>query len=143
MLQLGNHKGWISVDGNKLPEYGVQYSEDGKTAACWIPSKVDKVKFLLVILSSSNMALSCTTNTELCDMLGKRRLFVLYIHKDYHRWARNSRTLLKSNVKTPYSQATWGTNFSHHGTTIHLLKSRVNWSIQWFLITLRANHRSK
>jgi len=76
MLQLGNHKGWISVDDNELPEYGVQYSEDKKTATCWIPSKVGKVKFPLVILSSSNMALSCTTNVELCDMLEKRWLFV-------------------------------------------------------------------
>ncbi|KIJ98150.1 hypothetical protein K443DRAFT_681021 [Laccaria amethystina LaAM-08-1] len=42
MLQFGNHKGWISVDNNELPEYGVQYSEDEKIATCWIPSKVGK-----------------------------------------------------------------------------------------------------
>ena len=132
MLQLGNHKGWISVDDNELPEYGVQYSEDEKTLTCWIPSKVGKVKFLLIIHPSkhpSNMALSCTTNIELCDMLEKRRLFVLYSHKDRYRWGRNSWTQRRSIIKTPYKQATWGTSFSSYGKTIHLLKSRINWSL--------------
>ncbi|KIJ98149.1 hypothetical protein K443DRAFT_681020 [Laccaria amethystina LaAM-08-1] len=40
MLQLGNLSAWITVDGKELKEYGVEISDDGKEATCWIPSKV-------------------------------------------------------------------------------------------------------
>jgi hypothetical protein len=47
MLQLGNLSAWITVDGKELKEYGVEISDDGKEATCWIPSKVGQVRSTL------------------------------------------------------------------------------------------------
>ena len=44
MLQLGNFSAWIVVDGKTLKEYGVEISDDGMEATCWIPSKVGQVR---------------------------------------------------------------------------------------------------
>jgi hypothetical protein len=45
-----NYSAWIEVDGKKLPEYDVQYSENGTQATCWIPSEAGKVCFPLLSL---------------------------------------------------------------------------------------------
>ena len=49
MLQLGNLSAWITVDGKKLEEYGVEISDDGREATCWIPSKVGQVRSILFV----------------------------------------------------------------------------------------------
>lgn len=43
MPQLDNYEVWISVDGEGLPEYGVQHTgADPMEITCWIPSEVGK-----------------------------------------------------------------------------------------------------
>lgn len=48
MLQLGDLAAWITVDGRELEEYGVEISDNGKEATCWIPSKVGQVRSILL-----------------------------------------------------------------------------------------------
>ena len=31
------------MDDTELPQYGIQYSPDGKQVTCWVPSEIDKV----------------------------------------------------------------------------------------------------
>jgi len=47
MLRLGSLSAWITVDGEELQEYGVEISDNGKEATCWIPSKVGQVRSIL------------------------------------------------------------------------------------------------
>jgi hypothetical protein len=47
MPGIANYAAWIEVDGKKLPEYDVQYSDNGTRATCWIPSEAGKVFFFL------------------------------------------------------------------------------------------------
>jgi len=42
MPGISNYSAWIEVDGKKLPEYDVQYSDNGTRATCWIPSEAGK-----------------------------------------------------------------------------------------------------
>lgn len=45
-LELGDFSAWIEVDGVELPQHGVEYSQDEKTATCWIASEDGKVRRL-------------------------------------------------------------------------------------------------
>jgi len=45
MPGIVNYSAWIEVDGKKLPEYNVQYSDNGTRATCWIPSEAGRVVF--------------------------------------------------------------------------------------------------
>ncbi|KAJ7162080.1 hypothetical protein C8R46DRAFT_343171 [Mycena filopes] len=42
MLQWKEFSAWITIEGQEVPEYDVQISEDEKTVTCWIPSEVGK-----------------------------------------------------------------------------------------------------
>ncbi|KAG6868288.1 hypothetical protein C0993_005468 [Termitomyces sp. T159_Od127] len=42
----------IVVDGENLPEYGVEYNEKKKTAVCWVPSQAGKVRLSQIIAIS-------------------------------------------------------------------------------------------
>ncbi|KAF9021169.1 hypothetical protein BDZ89DRAFT_1071641 [Hymenopellis radicata] len=33
---------WVTIDGNRAEEYGVEISEEGRNATCWIASEVEK-----------------------------------------------------------------------------------------------------
>ncbi|KAJ7162085.1 hypothetical protein C8R46DRAFT_954978 [Mycena filopes] len=52
MLHWKELSAWITVDGQGLPEYDVQISEDEKTVTCWVPSEVGK-KFSVCFKASS------------------------------------------------------------------------------------------
>ncbi|KAH9481198.1 hypothetical protein JR316_0005718 [Psilocybe cubensis] len=39
---IGNFSAWIQVDNQPLPEYQIEYSQDGRKATCWIPSEAGK-----------------------------------------------------------------------------------------------------
>jgi len=42
-MELSGFRVWIHSDGEKLKEYSVEVSPDGKKAACWVPSQSGKV----------------------------------------------------------------------------------------------------
>ncbi|KAJ7267545.1 hypothetical protein B0H12DRAFT_114310 [Mycena haematopus] len=42
MLQYKEFAAWVSIDGTEAPEYGVEISEDQKSATCWISSELGK-----------------------------------------------------------------------------------------------------
>ncbi|KAJ7160249.1 hypothetical protein C8R46DRAFT_1194645 [Mycena filopes] len=42
MLHWKEFSAWITVDGQEVPEYDVQISEDEKKVTCWVPSEVGK-----------------------------------------------------------------------------------------------------
>jgi hypothetical protein len=46
MLNIGTLSAWITVDDVELPQYGMQYSPDGKQVTCWIASEMDKVGWM-------------------------------------------------------------------------------------------------
>ncbi|KAJ7162068.1 hypothetical protein C8R46DRAFT_1193867 [Mycena filopes] len=52
MLHWKELSAWITVDGQGLPEYDVQISEDEKTVTCWVPSEAGK-KFSVCFKASS------------------------------------------------------------------------------------------
>ncbi|CAK5278693.1 unnamed protein product [Mycena citricolor] len=41
-MQIGAYSASIHVDGEPLPEYGLETSADGKEVSCWIPSEAGK-----------------------------------------------------------------------------------------------------
>ena len=43
MPKLGDYEAWIRVDGEKLPEYGI--NSEATEITCWIPSEVGKVRY--------------------------------------------------------------------------------------------------
>ena len=43
MPGIANYSAWIEVDGKELPEYDVQYSDNGTRVTCRIPSEAGKV----------------------------------------------------------------------------------------------------
>ena len=43
MPGIANYSAWIEVDGKALPEYDIQYSDNGTRVTCWIPSETGKV----------------------------------------------------------------------------------------------------
>jgi len=47
MPGISNCSAWIEVDGKKLQEYDVQYSNNGTRATCWIPSEAGKEFFIV------------------------------------------------------------------------------------------------
>lgn len=58
MPRLDHYEVWISVDGKKLPEYGIHHHSeaDPTEITCWIPSQAGKVcqYFWLVSVSDSS-----------------------------------------------------------------------------------------
>ena len=55
MVQFGDYSVAIVVDGEPLPEFDVNISDDAKTASCWIPSEAGKVSFHYVVLFFSEV----------------------------------------------------------------------------------------
>lgn len=47
MPGIANYSAWIEVDGKALPEYDIQYSDNGTRATCWVPSEAGK-EFIIV-----------------------------------------------------------------------------------------------
>ena len=66
MPGIANYSAWIEVDGKKLPEYDIQYSDNGTRATCWIPSEAGKVFFSA---SRSQMINWLISDLELCYRL--------------------------------------------------------------------------
>ncbi|KAJ7019997.1 hypothetical protein C8F04DRAFT_1145798 [Mycena alexandri] len=42
MLRSKDFSAWVAIEGVKVPEYGVEVSENGQDITCWIPSEVGK-----------------------------------------------------------------------------------------------------
>jgi hypothetical protein len=56
MLRVGNFKAWIIAHGEELEEYEVEVDTINKTATCWVPSDVGRVRHSFFSIISPDSA---------------------------------------------------------------------------------------
>ncbi|KAG6852268.1 hypothetical protein C0991_001433, partial [Blastosporella zonata] len=41
-MKIGNYTAWVTIDGVDQSQYSIEYSPDGTSGTCWIPSQAGK-----------------------------------------------------------------------------------------------------